>query len=367
MSANGDQWYESEQPTRRGMVAELQRIARRTRIRPVPVILLGTVATALIAYKVATRPAIVEAEVVIALTEGSLASQKSGIPVEQLRAYVTGVLLPDKRVLEVVEKYDLFRLRKKQGPEYALENMHDMYTVSIWKNSFAYYSDEDDNARRSARIGIAVRDTFPERALDIARDLAAIIIETAASLRQARADVLTTQVGMLRSATNNELDRIAGEIASKTAEIEKARARGQTDLAGILLVDLYALKGDRRRLEERLAKIAASNENLAGDIAAAGLDMSLSIVDESRPEKPAHSGLVLAMVIAVVGTGSLLGAAMLLGAFDSRVHETDDVTRLGLPVLGHVPGFAGDNVGSMRTRSETIARVPSFQKWRFHP
>jgi hypothetical protein len=55
-----------------------------------------------------------------------------------------------------------------------------------------------------------------------------------------------------------------------------------------------------------------------------------------------------------------------LGAFDSRVHDSDDVARLKLPVLGHVPGFAGDNVGSMRTRSAAPTRVPSFRRWRFH-
>src|ERR1041385_4360043 len=121
MSSNGDQWYESEQPTRRGMVAELQRIRRRTRIRPIPVILLSALVTVAITRKVATHTIV--------------------------------------------------------------------------------YDDEDDNARRSARIGIAVRDSDPDRALDIAHDLAAVVIETAANLRQSRADVLTTQVGMLRSAT----------------------------------------------------------------------------------------------------------------------------------------------------------------------
>src|ERR1041384_1956069 len=206
MSSNGDQWYESEQPTRSGMVAEMQRIRRRTQVRPIPVILLAGVVTAVITYRVANKPVIVEAEVIMALQEGSLASQRTGIPVDQLRAYVTQVLLPEKRLLQLIEKYDLFRLRKKQGPQYALENMHDMFAVAIWKNSFAFYSDDDDNARRSARIGITVRDTIPDRALDIAHDLAAIVIETAASLRQARADVLTTQVGMLRSGTNDELD-----------------------------------------------------------------------------------------------------------------------------------------------------------------
>ena len=54
MSANGDQWYESEQPTRRGMVAELQRIRRRTQIRPIPVLLLAAAVTGVIAHKIAT-------------------------------------------------------------------------------------------------------------------------------------------------------------------------------------------------------------------------------------------------------------------------------------------------------------------------
>src|SRR5689334_15396622 len=110
-TAGNDQWYESEQPTRRAMIAELQRIRSRTRVRPIPVILLTALVTAGITYKVATKPLVVEAEVVLALTEGALSSQRTGMPVDQLRAYVTQVLLPDKRLLALVEKYDLYRLR----------------------------------------------------------------------------------------------------------------------------------------------------------------------------------------------------------------------------------------------------------------
>src|SRR5215468_6942656 len=105
---NGDQWYESEQPTRSGMVAELQRIRRRTRVRPLPVLALAALVTAGITHKMATKPILVEAEVVIALTEGALASRQTGMPVDQLRGYVTQVLMPEKRLLEVIEKYNLF-------------------------------------------------------------------------------------------------------------------------------------------------------------------------------------------------------------------------------------------------------------------
>lgn len=364
--SQGDQWYESEQPTRRGLVAELQRIRRRTRVRPIPVLVVAALVTFAITHKMATKPVMVEAEVVIALTEGAMASRSTGMPVDQLRGYVTQVLMPDKRLLEVVEKYNLFPLRKKAGSQYALESFHDMFSVQIWKNSFAYYDEEDENAARSARIGISVRDTDPDRALDVAHDLAAVVIETAAAVRQQRADTVTSQVAMLRKAVSDELDKLAIDIASKQEAITQARNRGDTDLAGILRIDLAALQQQQQRHEGQLQRIAVSSDALAADIVAAGLDMSLAVVDENRPERPTHSGLVLVMIAAVIGTFSLLSAALVLGAFDSRVHDADDVIRLGLPVLGHVPGFAGDNVGSMRTRSAAPTRVPSFQRWRFH-
>lgn len=363
----GDQWYESEQPTRSGLVAELQRIRRRARVRPIPVLVVAALVTTGITHKMATKPVVLEAEVVMALTEGALGSrQQTSLPVDQLRGYVTQVLLPDKRLLDVVEKYNLFPLRKKAGVEYALENVHDMYSVTIWKNSFAYYDDEDANAARSARIGITVRDTDADRAVDVAHDLAAIVIETAAQVRQQHADVITGQVAMVRRAVSDDLDRLAADIAGKQAAINQARGAGDTDLAGILRIDLAALQQDQRRHETQLQRVATSPDALAGDIAEAGLDMSLAVVDENRPERPTHSGLVLVMIATVIGTFSLVSAALVLGAFDSRVHEADDVIRLGLPVLGHVPGFAGDNVGSMRTRSAAPTRVPSFQRWRFH-
>ncbi|HEU4726744.1 MAG TPA: hypothetical protein VFT22_02615 [Kofleriaceae bacterium] len=366
IGGNGDQWFESEQPTRRGMIAELQRIRRRTRVRPVPVVLLGALVTAAIAYKIATRPVLVEAEVVLALSEGALAPRHTGLPVDELRAYVTQVLLPDKQLLALVEKYDLYRLRKKLGPEFALEGLRSQFTVQIWRNSFVYFDLEDEDAPRSARIGISVTDSDPDRAIDLAHDLASVAIETSARLRQQRADAITRAAATMRRITADELDQIAIDIARKKTAIEEARQRGQLELAGILSIDLAALQGDQRAREQRLARIVASSDALASQIAAAGLDMSLSVVDESRPERPTHSGLVLAMVVALVGTGSLIGAAMVLGAFDSRVHDSDDVARLGLPVLGHVPGFAGDHVGSMRSRSAAPARVPSFQRWRSH-
>jgi hypothetical protein len=348
------------------MISELQRIRSRTLVRPLPVIALAILVTAGITYKVASKQAVLESEVVLALAEGSLGGQQTGIPVDQLRVYVTSVLLPDKKLIELIEKRDLYRLRKNLGPEFAIEQLRGSLDVQIWKNSFMYYDEQDQNARRSARIGLTVSDSDPDRGFDIARDLASIVMESSALQRQKLADEISSAVAVLRKALVAQLDELDREAQLKQAEVDEATKRGRPEIIAIVGADLAVIDHERQRVQNRLVQIATSRESLASAITAAGLDMSLSIVEEHRPERPTRSGFVLVMVAVVVGTGALVGSALVLGAFDSRVHDADDVARLGLPVLGHVPGFAGDNVGSMETRSVARARVPSFLRWRSH-
>jgi hypothetical protein len=364
--ASEEDWFASEQPTRLVLVSELQRIKRRTWNRPIPVLVLAALITFVIVRRVANRPVQLEAEVVIALSEGSLSTHRKGIPFMQLQQHVNSVLLPDNKLVEVIEKYNLSRLRKRLGMQFAIDELREQFSVEIWKNSFVYYDEQDTYAKRSARIAITVTDSDADRAYNIARDLADIVIETATARRQKYADAISSQVAMLRAATNEKLEKLTLDISLKQKAIDDAMQRGRTDVAGVLRIDLAALRKQQLETEKELAKIASSPDAIASEIAAAGLDMTLAIVDEDRPERPTSSSFVLVLVAVVIGAGTLVATALVLGAFDSRVHETDDVARLGLPVLGHVPGFAGDNVGSMRTRSVTRARVPSFQRWRSH-
>jgi hypothetical protein len=129
-------------------------------------------------------------------------------------------------------------------------------------------------------------------------------------------------------------------------------------------MQLLKIDDQQKDGEKTLSSIATSPEALADRIAEAGLDLSVDIVAEKRPNRPESKGLLIAMMLVVVGVGALIGSALVLGAFDSRVHDTDDVERLGLPVLGHVPEFPGDTVGSLEARGVQRARVPSFLRWR---
>jgi capsular polysaccharide biosynthesis protein len=134
------------------------------------------------------------------------------------------------------------------------------------------------------------------------------------------------------------------------------------------VVDVNALAEKEKRLHDQLALIAQSPDAIAEQITRAGLDTTLKLVAERRPLRPEQSTFVMILAIAVIGTCTLIGSAILFGSFDTRVHDSDDVARLGLPVLGHVPGFNGDDVGSMEARGArragTRARRSSWLRWR---
>ncbi|MCW5808172.1 MAG: hypothetical protein KIT31_37830 [Deltaproteobacteria bacterium] len=365
-SGSPDGWYESEEPTRLGMVTELQRIKRRMRARPLPVILLAIVVTAGVTYKFANKPKLYESRIVLALSEGVLSQNKTDyVLFDQLKQYVGNVLLPDAPLNEMIERRNLFPLRKQLGMEFARNEVRGNLEIEIWKNSFVYFDTEDDsNARKSARIGMTYTDGDNVRAYEVARDLATIAIKTHDELQQAVADQLAKDVARAREQTAERLDEIAELRATKLTAADDARRRGNLDLATALSIELLQYATEEKKLLEQQRALAQSGEANADRIVAAGLDISLSIVEERRPEKAEQSELALLIVISVIGLGALLGSALFVGAFDVRIHDADDVQRLNLPVLGHVPGFHGDDVGSLAARGVPRGRVPWFLRWR---
>lgn len=357
-------WYGSEAPTRIGMIAELQRIRRRARVRPLPVIALALLITGAVTYKFAMKPRLYTADVVLAMNEGALGNDRDrSIPFQQLKEYVSNVLLPDNALLEIIEKRTPGRA-DKFGKAFALEAFRDRIEILIWKNSFAYYDEVDPTAQKSARIGIEVTDVDPDDAFDVARDLASVAIATHDANRRVVTGQLSAELDAFREQLSIKVDELDAEEVQKDAELAKARAAGNNELAARLLVSLANIYQARKSYAKQLKDADLSPDAFADQLTEAKLDISISVVDQFRPERVEQSGLILAMIIAVIGTGALLGSALVLGAFDSRVHDTDDVSRLGLPVLGHVPRFQGDHVGSLDARGAARRRVPSFLRWR---
>lgn len=365
---NNDAWYESEESTRKGMIQEMQRIRRRTRVRPLPALLLGLFITGAITYKLATRKQTFHAEVVLAIREGSLASpdKSTGLPLGELRELVQSVLLPDARLTELIEKRDLHRLRKTLGMPWAINEVRDSLEIEIWRNSFIYYDPENPNREASARIGMTVADDDPDRAFLLAQDLAQIVISEVREHRLKLTRRVAADIAAFREGMQKKMEDLERERTQRMISHARAMEAGKLSLAQALQLRLTEIDDEQKAAEKTLTTIHTSQDALADRIAEAGLDLVVEVVSEKRPVRPESKGLLIAMIAVVVGVGSLLGAALVLGSFDSRVHDIDDVARLGLPVLGHVPGFPGDELGSLEARGVQRARIPSFLRWRSH-
>ena len=358
---DGD-WFASEESTRLAMIVEVQRIQRRMRARPWPVIVFSALITLVVTYKIATLPPHVQSEVVLALSEGSMAHD-TALPVDELRQYVQNVLLPDRKLAVLVEKRNLFPARKLQGMQFAIDSLRENFEIEIWKNQFAAGTED---VERSARIGITVGDSDPDRAYSIARDLASVVIETAQDQRMQMSTILAKNVENIRASVEAHLDALDRETSEKKFAIQQATEAGRLALAQTLTLELAQMGSERNSANKTLSEIANSREGFADRITAAGLDLTVTVVDERRGQIAENHNFIVIMVAVVVAIVSLLGMALIFGAFDPRVHDADDVQRLGLHVLGHLPGFPGDQVGSLRARGASRARVPSFLRWRSH-
>jgi hypothetical protein len=361
-----DAWYQSEESTRAGMLQEIQRIRRRTRVRPLPVILLALFITGGITYKVAKKKTIYYAEIVLAMREGSLANQNkaTGLPLEELKEFVATVLIPDARLTKLIEERNLLRLRKKLGMPWAITELRDSIEIEIWRNSFIYYDPDESNREASARIGLTVGQDDPDDAFLIAKDLAQIVISEVREHRVGMATHIAKDVSAMRESMQKRMTELERELTVAQVERTKAREAGKTGLAQAIDLRIAEIAHDQKEVEKNLSNVLTSQDAIADRIAEAGLDLVVEIVSERRPNRPESKGMVVVMIAVVIGVGAFLGAALVLGAFDSRVHDVDDVLRLGLPVLGHVPGFPGDRLGSLEARGVQRGRVPSFLRWR---
>ena len=364
LTRDNDAWYEGEPSTREQLVTEVQRVHRRVRVHPFRWLLLAIAITSLISWKLITREHPVEAQVVLLLTEGSLADKHNGVPVDSLKDFVSTDLLPNDRLAKLIEDHHLFRIRSSFSSEDAIKELRENIELEIWKNTFINYEEEEGTeAEHSARIGITYTDTDPDRAMVIARELGQIVISEAYELRRKQNRALARSMAIVRDGLDARMKALAIERAHKDQQRQIAEHDHKPALAQALDLAVVSLDKEMAGVQKELYDIAWSRDIIADRIADKGLDMSLTVVEERPPDRPETQVFTLFVIITIVAFGALLGSALVVGAFDSRVHDTDDIERLGLPVLGHLPGFPGDRVGALCVRGASRSHGPMFRRW----
>jgi hypothetical protein len=343
-------WFESEVPVGRVVREDLQRLRYRAVARWPIIVAIALAITALGGWMLSKKEAQHRARIVLAVLEGDLSRKEAPLPMADLRDYVSTVLMPSAELEQLIERRDLFPLRHRHGIQFGVAELWDMIEIETHRNYFLYEYDAD--APRSARIVLTVIHADADLAWDLCRDLASIIIASAATERQKSAQAVADEadralVGARARVT--ELDQIAGTL---NAESMIANERGQRGRADALAVEAAAAAEQARRARTALAELArtASDEQIAADVSAAGLGLDVTIVEERPPVVAHQSRFRFATLLIILSIIALIGAAIVVGTFDSRIRDVDDIARLGIPVVGQVPGFPGDGVGALHTR-----------------
>lgn len=350
-----DGWFEDEQPLLRGLKRELQRLKRRARARLWLVVLLSVGLTAFALYRKYKKVPLKEASVVLAVTEGTLASGHEPMPLTELQFYVTWVLLSDEALGDILKEE---HIPTPLGRHLAIAELRDLFEVNVYRNYFLYQYDID--SPRSARISIVVTSADGAAASHMAHVIAEHVMKGALGSRQRMAKTLTDQAKRALDKADAEADTLAEQVAKAHAALERDQAAGKNTAAERAEVATLEVQLDRDEKEVASLSQRADADEMEAAVENAGLGISFDVVDEQKPLDDAGpplsfriivAGLLFALILPVV--------AIFIGAFDTRVHDPEDIERINLPVLGHLPGFPGDSIGSLRARGVKRRRVTS--------
>lgn len=354
-SSDPDPWLAREPGFAQARL-ELRRLARRAVRRPLVVIVLAAVLAAGVAWQRARRPPLCEAQVVFRMIEARPQGSDNAPPppARELREYVWSVALAASRLLEIMDRHDLEPALRAQDPVTAVALFREDIGLEVWRNYFLV--DEGPDSERSARMALTYRGPTLATTEAIARDLADLI---GAEEDRRRTQELETAL----AGTRMGVDLARADLERREAQIAafEAKRRGTTpEHAALLDVELVGLRKSLGPANQRLLAAQKDFTALELQLGYEGLGQGLRFerVDESVHvvTQTPHLGRLLWLGGALFFL-LLPFVGLVVGALDPRVYDADDVRRLGVPILGHVPPFRGEDVGSLRARARASGRV----------
>lgn len=323
-----------DEPAGRESVAEALRLLRRAGRRPLLTLALSLLAAAVLFGLQLRRPPVFAARAELLLRENTLSSDRTILSREDLRSFVQNVAFSSSHLQEVMDRHGLFRAEAARSSVLALAEMRKSVEVEILQDYFA----EDRLERtpsRSARIAITFGSDEPDQARVVVRDLGMLVAR--AELGR-HAEKARRQAGFASAAAaeaRDEATRTQAELATLEAASAAAPAKiSSAQLVKVAFLRAWLVKFQRRRAEleqekARLDLAAAAEEKQAGTrVHLASL--------QAETEGPRNEGQWLRRKATIAGTAGLALAVLLVGAFDPRLYDADDVRRAGGLSLGNL-------------------------------
>ncbi len=329
-------WKDAE-PGARAFLAEVVRAWMRARKRPVFLVALVLTLTAAIVTVRMKKLKLYPARIVVTFAEGqfSHASETDHRNARhQLRSEIMSTAFSDPRLLEVMKRFELLPDQRRLNPILALQTMRDRIELDIFLESVV--ADRHEAPRRFARVAMTFQAETPGTALAVARRLGELIFESEDGRQEdlARRDVQQAQAALV--GTQREADRLRQQLALLEASAGPDAAQDVKHQVALLdlrrqmgVVRIRAGLQERRRAEAELrAGVQKSRGAMKYVVADAGFERDLV----SRTELAVRTTALALLAMSFL-------AVLLLGVFDPRIYDEEDVRRAGLCALGAVPAW----------------------------
>ena len=325
-----------DEPAGRESVAEGLRLVRRAASRrPLLTLAVGLLAAAVLFAAQLRGPPAFTARAELLLRESALSSNRARISRADLRSLVENVALTSTRLMEVMDRHGLFPAELARSPVLAVAEMRKSIAVDILQNYFA----EDRLERspvRSARIAISFRAEEPDQALAVVRDLGLLVARAEMGRRAEKASRQAQSAATASAQARDESSRTQTELAAVEAAGAMAPAKiSPAQLVRVAFLRAWLAQVERRRGElerehTRLDLVAAAEEKQAGT----RVHLASLQADGAAPR---NDGQRLRRKATIAGAVGLVLAVLLVGAFDPRLYDADDVRRAGVLSLGTLP------------------------------
>ncbi len=363
-------WFDSEPSISQRVIRELQRLKRRMKVQPFPILIVATLMTSFVVWRYSNKPKVYDAQVVLRVSQGTLNNEKgSPMPSRALTDYLYTYTLNkaalEKAILQdesLAENYPAFRpiraAYKKGGLDAGVAALREPLGVRVFHNFFLQDRDYEGTPR-SVHLAVTYTSKDPQFAYIMATKLSDLIINNESSRRlwEARLHVERADraVTLIVDLVEDKQDR----LIRAQHDLNRANEVGDKVLAAKSMVSVDLLTFQLEAEQKRLRDIRRNRDKYADKlrIEEANLAVVWELAWEDIPKVFPPPGPIRLTMLAVILFCILVPACAIgFGTIDSKVHEEEDVSRLGMPTLGHLPAFEGDQVGSLKDRGALAGR-----------
>lgn len=328
-------WWH-EEPGARACAMEIARLMRRSLRRPALTLAFALLmATVLLGWQLRRPPRFaVRAE--LFMRENALSSEKRSLSRADMRSFIENAAFTSNHLQKIIERHALYRTAVARSLVLALLEMRKDIEVEILQDTFAEYRLEN-SAQRSARIVITFHGDDPAQAMAVAHDLGQLVADAELGRHADRARRNARLAHAAAERIREDLKETSDDLAMLEARLslrDRERAPASDQLKRMLLqarmVQLVARRSEAEQQETLFDLTAESEARQAGTrvhVAAPQTDVGTEH-NEMRwlKRRMATSGLA----------GTVL-ALLLVGAFNPRLYDGDDVRRAGGATLGTLP------------------------------